>query len=216
MKTWIGPDLFTAILGLVAALFLGMALNGCTNAVNMPSPLRVIRQLSELQTMGKFSDAGIILYATEALDSWEGSSTTNEIIALIGAGGIGGLGTGALASPPMAQGALIGANSILMLLNLWRPVERSGLYVQGAGLVRGSLGDYLQALMLEGYCTVPINRVTISGAILFAETNAAITEVENRKQGIIDLGSRSVQQLQASRARRSLISSNTRIPEQCK
>lgn len=201
---------------LIAAAALSLELTGCSTAVNMPTPLRAIRPAAELKSLGNFSDMGVLLYATEALDNWEGSGLTNEILALTGAGTIGGLATGALASPPAAQGMLLGANGVLMLLNLWRPVERAGAYVQGAGLIRESLGDYLKALMLDGYCNVPTNRVTPAGAVLFAEVNAAITAVANLKQGILDLGSKSVKQLQASRESGPLVRGSVSVPDGCR
>ena len=209
--TWINL-LWALILG-----FLATGFEGCgQNAVNSPSPLRAMRTPAELQYLGQFTDQGMILYAAETIDSYEQGSLRNEIIALSGGGIIGGLGTGAVAAPPAAQGLLIGANAVLMALNLWRPVDRSGAYSQGSGLIREALGAYMQAVILDGYCTVPNNRVTPAGAILFAQTNAAIKLVNDLRQGILSLGSQSVKVLQAAQDAPPLRAGEFSIPDVCK
>lgn len=187
--------------------------SGCVNnSIVAPSPLRAMRTAAELGQLGNFTDQGILLYSVETLDSYEQGALTNEILALTSGGVMGGLGTGAVLSRGATEGLLLGANGILMLLNLWRPVDRSGADRQGSGMIRESLGNYLQALMIEGYCGVPNSRVTSSGAKLFAETNAAIKVVNDLRQGILQLGSASVKVLQQAQEAQPMLSRQMVIP----
>jgi hypothetical protein len=198
------------IIGLTLAL-----LTGC--AAQSPNPLRAIRLQADLKALGTLTDSGIVLYATEALDMFESGDTTNTVIALAGAGTMAALGTAAVASPGTAQGLLLGVNGILMALNLWRPVDRAHADNQGSGLIREALGSYVMALIAEGYCTIPNTRVTPSGAMLFASTNSTIKVVNDLRQGILDLGSQSVKQLQAARSSQesNVSRSASRSPTEC-
>jgi len=197
-------------------IILAFAITGCATNNHTPNPLRAIRPATDLSALGSLSDAGIVLYSTEALDAFEQSDTTNTILALAGGGTMGALGTAAVAAPGAAKGLLLGANAILMALNLWRPVERASADNQGSGLIREALGNYVLALVADGYCTVPSNRVSTPGAMLFATVNAAIKVVNDLRQGILDLGSQSVKQLQVSRAQEPMTSRNTRVGIECK
>lgn len=205
-----------AVLLMIVCFTLAVAFSGCSNAVNTPSPLRAARPATEMAALANFSDMGIVLYTTEVLDSYEGGALMNEILALTGGGIIGGLGTGAVAAPPAAQGLMLGANGLLMLFNLWRPIDRTSIYNQGAGLLRESMGVYLQALITDGYCTVPTNRVTPAGAALFAQTNATIKVVNDFKDHLLNVGSASIKVLQAAQEQAPATLMRKAIPEACK
>jgi hypothetical protein len=106
------------------ALLLSLEM-GCST-MTPPNPLRAIRPIADLKALGTLTDGSIVLYAAEALDSFEGSDTANTIIALSGAATMAGLGTAAVVSPGSATGLLLGVNGILMALNIWQPVEIEG------------------------------------------------------------------------------------------
>jgi hypothetical protein len=197
-----------------SAIFLSLLIS-CASTT--PNPLRAIRPMADLKALGTLTDGGIVLYAAEALDSFEGSDTANTIIALAGAGTMAGLGTAAVVSPGSATGLLLGVNGILMAMNIWQPVERARADNQGAGLIREALGNYVLAFAADGYCTIPNNRVTPAGAQLFATTNSIIKVVNDLRQGILDLGSQSVKQLQAARSMDSIAAARSaRAPTECK
>jgi hypothetical protein len=197
------------------ALLLSLEM-GCST-MTPPNPLRAIRPIADLKALGTLTDGSIVLYAAEALDSFEGSDTANTIIALSGAATMAGLGTAAVVSPGSATGLLLGVNGILMALNIWQPVERARADNQGAGLIREALGNYVLAFSADGYCTIPNNRVTPAGAQLFATTNSIIKVVNDLRQGILDLGSQSVKQLQAARSQDSIAAARSaRAPTECK
>jgi hypothetical protein len=197
-----------------SAIFLSTLIS--CSSMTPPNPLRAIRLKADLTQLGTLTDSGIVLYAAEALDAFEGSDTANTIIALSGAATMAGLGTAAVVSPGSANGLLLGVNGILMALNIWQPVERARAANQGGGLIREALGNYVLAFSADGYCTIPNNRVTPAGAQLFATTNSIIKVVNDLRQGILDLGSQSVKQLQAARSTDSIAARSARAPTECK
>jgi hypothetical protein len=202
---------FLIALIIIAAFYM----SGCA-ATSPPNPLRAIRLKADLTQLGTLTDSGIVLYAAEALDAFEGSDTANTIIALSGAATMAGLGTAAVVSPGSATGLLLGVNGVLMAMNIWQPVERARAANQGGGLIREALGNYVLAFSADGYCTIPNNRVTPAGAQLFATTNSIIKVVNDLRQGILDLGSQSVKQLQAARSTDSIAARSARAPTECK
>lgn len=138
-------------------------------------------------TQTPFSDYAIVVYAEAVKSQWGMKSLTDQTLALGGALSLAGLSTAALgvANAAQTKGILIGANALLVMMGIIKPTSRDQAYDTGAGLVLDAEGLYVVSLTSAGYCTIPTDRVTAAGALLYQQVNAAVKVTSSVISGLL-------------------------------